>query len=138
MTSAQGSIAARMGTHMPRHQPKTLPVVFRHSTDDALKMAMIPMDCAERLSNGTAEDGDWDTVASRINIGTILARWFYKDEKPAMAEAAYIIAESRTLTPSQHYVIENALRLVNAMEAQTTRRDLAKAITYVFKNAHKD
>lgn len=116
---------------------KPLPIVFRHSTSDALKLAMIPMDCAERLRDGTAEEGDWDTVASRINIGTVLARWWFKDEKDAVAEAADIIAAHKALTPSQYRVVENALRITNAMEGKTTRRDLAKAIKYVFETAAK-
>ena len=113
----------------------TLPIVFRHSASDALKLAIIPMDCAERLRDGTDEVGDWDTVASRINIGTVLARWYYHDERAALADAADIIAAYKTLTPNQHRVVDAALRITNAMEARTTRRDLAKAIKYMFKTA---
>ena len=114
-----------------------LPMVFRHSTSDALKLAIIPMDCAERLRDGTAEDGDWDTVAVRLNIGTVLARWFYHDEREVLAEAVDIIAAYKTLTPNQHRVIDNALRVTNAMEAKTTRRNLDKVISHVFKVAAK-
>lgn len=116
---------------------KQLPLVFRHSVSDSLKMAIVPMDCALRLRDGPVQIGDWDTVASRLNIGTVLARWHFPDAKPELATASDIIAANQTLTQEQHAAVEIALNLVTQMEGKVTRRELSKAILYVFKTAGK-
>lgn len=116
---------------------RPLPIVFRHSVSDSLKMAMIPVDCALRLRDGAVQIGDWDSVASRVNIGTVLARWYFPDAKPAMAEASDIVAENKTFTVEQHAIVETALHMVTDMEGKITRRELSKAILFVFKAAGK-
>lgn len=115
---------------------RPLPIVFRHSVSDSLKLAMIPVDAADRLA-GEPTEGDWDTVASRLNVGCILARWHFPEANEAIEEALNIVANNKTLNTEQHSCVVNMLHLVTQMESKVTRRQLSKAILYVFKNAGK-
>lgn len=118
-----------------------MPITMRFSAEDETKLMLEPIKCAERLRDGTAEEGDWHAVILRLNWGRLLNKAVFNEGESLLAEAqdAMRAIKSRGLqygtwsasTP-EYNTIKTALIICNQMQAKCTRRELRDALQAVY------
>lgn len=118
-----------------------LPINMRFSAEDETKLMLEPVKCAERLRDGTAEEGDWHAVILRLNWGRLLNKSIFNEGEGLLAEAqdAMRSIKARGLqygswsasTPEFNSISE-ALTLCNQMQTMCTRRELRDALQAVY------
>lgn len=118
-----------------------LPINMRFSMQDETKLMLEPVKCAERLRDGTAEEGDWHAVILRLNWARLLnkAHFYEGEELIAEAQDAMRAIKARGLqydswsasTP-EFNAIHDALVICNKMQTMCTRRELRDALQAVY------
>lgn len=64
-----------------------LPINMRFSAEDETKLMLEPIKCAERLRDGSAEEGDWHAVILRLNWGRLLNKAIFNEGESLLSEA---------------------------------------------------
>lgn len=118
-----------------------LPINMRFSAVDETKLMLEPIKCAERLRDGTAEEGDWHAVILRLNWARILNKDNFEqgEEVIAKAQDAMRAIKARGLqygswsasTP-EFNAVHDALVICNQMQTMCTRRELRDALQAVY------
>ncbi|AXF52883.1 MAG: hypothetical protein [Bacteriophage sp.] len=118
-----------------------MPITMRFSAEDETKLMLEPIKCAERLRDGTAEEGDWHAVILRLNWGRLLNKANFNEGESLLAEAqgAMRVIKARGLqygswsasTP-EFNTINTALTICNQMQKKCTRRELRDALQAVY------
>lgn len=124
-------------------KPKTLPIVFRQSADDERLLQAAAHSELAKYRMGTAGEGAWNTIVCRINIGMTLARWHFNEDVVTLCRKgldAMVSVRSRFVEKNQWGMsgdefgrVSSALIFTDDMQLQVTRRQLAEAITHVYK-----
>jgi len=108
--------------YKPKYERGTIPVTIRHDCDNDLMIGP-----HEALATYSCE-GDWHTLASRLNWGAVAAQRF--DGASARLEAARAVvaglrgAVPYSLTAEQRQVLGDALELCDALQLSMTRREI--------------
>lgn len=118
-----------------------LPINMRFSAVDETKLMLEPVKCAERLRDGTADEGDWHAVILRLNWGRLLNKSVFNEGESLLAEAqdAMRAIKARgmasnmwTASTPEFNTISTALTLCNQMQTMCTRRELRDALQAVY------
>ena len=118
-----------------------IPITLRFSPADETKLMLEPIKCAERLRDGTAEEGDWHAVALRLNWARLLNKANFEDGESHFSEAQAAIRAVKdrfdqygtwsTSTPEWE-AVERALTRCNQMQRMCTRRELRDSLEAVY------
>lgn len=118
-----------------------LPINIRFSAQDETRLMQTPIESAERLLAGTADESDWHTTIMRLNWARLLNKANF-DEGESLIEAAQdamraIKARGEkygtwSASTPEHKVINEALVLCNQMQKMCTRRELRDALQAVY------
>lgn len=118
-----------------------LPINMRFSAEDETKLMLEPVKCAERLRDGTADEGDWHAVILRLNWGRLLNKAIFNEGESILSEAQDAMRGIKARgnqysswsasTPEFSRVI-TALTLCNQMQTECTRRELRDALQAVY------
>ena len=118
-----------------------LPINMRFSAEDETKLMLEPIKCAERLRDGTAEEGDWHAVILRLNWGRLLNKAIFNEGEGQLAEAQDAMRaikargiqySSWSASTPEFNSISAALALCNQMQTMCTRRELRDALQAVY------
>jgi hypothetical protein len=123
----------------------TSPLVFRQTEEQERMLQMIPHAALTKMVAQVGDDHAWHTIACRLNIGQTLAhRHFNIEQENEVRKAMKAIAEvmyrydrvkKYGILPEEEERIHNALILIDQMQKNTTRRELAAATIEVFRVA---
>jgi hypothetical protein len=131
--------------YTPRYVP-AVPVLFRFSEENALKLKLIPHQMLEKFRDGTAIEPDWHALASRLNLGNTLAYTHFEGQeaKTAMDEALLALRSvwdrhtrlGKWGTSGEEFrQIGLGLTLTDEMEDNCTRLELDRSMNHVYRNA---
>lgn len=134
--------------HIPRFVP-AVPMHFRHSPDNELKLKLIPHRLLEEFRGGTATEPDWHALAARLNLGNTLAYTHFEgqEEKTAMDSALLALRSvwdrhtrlGKWGTSGEEFAqMGLGLTLTDDMEDDCTRIELDLAMKHVYRNAAVD
>ena len=118
-----------------------LPINMRFSAVDETKLMLEPVKCAERLRDGTAEEGDWHAVILRLNWARLLNKAHFNEGESLIEEAQNAMRTIKARgdeysswsasTPEFNSII-TALGVCNQMQKMCTRRELRDALQAVY------
>jgi hypothetical protein len=131
--------------YTPRYVP-TVPLHFRFTEENALKLKLMPHQFLEKFRDGTAVERDWHAIASRLNLGNTLAYTHFEgqDEKTAMDTALLALRSvwdrhtrlGKWGTSGEEFgQIGLGLTLTDEMQDHCTRRELDASMQHVYRNA---
>lgn len=119
-----------------------LPINIRFSAGHETDLMLVPLQCLERLRDGTADESDWHTTILRLNWARLL-------NKANFTEGEYLIAQAQdamraikargdeygswSASTPENSVIHDALVLCNQMQLQCTRRELRDSLQAVYE-----
>ena len=118
-----------------------LPINMRFSAQDETRLMQTPIESAERLRDGTADEIDWHTVMERLNLARVLNKAnFDQGEQQIEAgqnamraiKARGLQYESWTASTPEFNTISMALVLCNQMQTMCTRRELRDSLQAVY------
>ena len=117
-----------------------LPIIFRQSKSADRTLKTMPHLALSAMRSGKGTFDDWETLATRINIGVVLAARHFKDASEAMQGAVEAIQSAHKrfteakrwgLSGDEFRAIGEALNLADEMQEQCTRRELRDAMLFV-------
>lgn len=132
-----------------KYQPKIaakLPVVYRFSPDAERDLQLAPHAALTNFKQGTVDDQDWHTIASRLNLGSTIAHQVFEgvEARLAMNDAVEAlrsvwVRHEKTgkwgTTGEEYNTIAQGLSLTDEMQSKCTRREMRVAIEHVIENA---
>lgn len=125
---------------MTRHLLRFAPPISNH---DRFKLQFVPHDALERLRTGRYEEGDFDTLACRLNIGVLLCGIHAPEHKSASEAATRALISVRDrrdrtgkwgMAGLELQAIREGLDLMDQLENQLPRHVIFDAFTTVIKN----
>lgn len=123
-----------------------VPMHFRFSKENDMKLKLIPHQFLEKFRDGTAVESDWHALASRLNLGNTLAYTHFEgqEEKTAMDSALLALRsvwDRHTrlgkwgVSGEEFGQIGLGLTLTDDMQDQCTRIELDSAMNHVYRSA---
>ena len=118
-----------------------LPINIRFSAQDETRLMQTPIESAERLLAGTADESDWHTVMERLNWARVLNKANFDQGEQMVEEgqnamraikARGLQYESWTASTPEFNTISVALVLCNQMQTMCTRRELRDSLQAVY------
>lgn len=118
-----------------------LPINIRFSAQDETRLMQTPIESAERLLAGTADESDWHTVMERLNWARVLNKANFDQGEQMVEEgqnamraikARGLHYESWTASTPEFNTISVALVLCNQMQTMCTRRELRDSLQAVY------
>lgn len=118
-----------------------LPINMRFSEKDERQLQLEPMLCAEKMRDGTADEGDWHTVCLRLNWARILNKDNFNEGEKVISDAQDAMRTIKgwgeqynhwVCDPKEFKRIARALALSNDMQKMCTRRELRDALETVY------
>ena len=118
-----------------------LPINIRFSAQDETRLMQTPIESAERLLAGTADESDWHTVMERLNWARVLNKSNFDQGEQMVEEgqnamraikARGLQYESWTASTPEFNTISGALVLCNQMQTMCTRRELRDSLQAVY------
>ena len=125
---------------MTRHLLRFAPPIPAH---DRFKLQFMPHDALERFRLGQYEEGDFDTLACRLNVGLLLCDIKAPDYKPVGEAACRALMSVRDrhkrlgkwgLSGLELQAIRDGLDVMDQLENQLPRHVIFDAFTTVVKN----
>ena len=123
--------------------PKTLPLTIRHNAESETALQLAPHSELMKLREGYGDIGSWHTIVARLNIGLVAANAAGKEDQAkdirigldAMlkVQARFDKSGKWGLSGSDLREIGDALVLTDNLQLSLTRKQLNKAIEYVYK-----
>lgn len=141
MNRAQRRAAKRAKPPRPGAGHQTIPITIRFNPADETRLMQAPIECAERLRDGTAEEGDWHAVTLRLNWARLLNKANFEDGEAYFSEAQAAIRaikerfdqyDTWSMSTPEYDCISRALILCNQMQGMCTRRELRDSIEAVY------
>lgn len=117
----------------PARETGALPILFRFSRNSEINLQIRPHAALQQVSTGCANEKDWDTLSTRVNVGQVLSRQAFPDradvhELMDQAVLAVVSLGKRyravgrmVATGEELTAISEALRLTDEMQKETTR-----------------
>lgn len=118
-----------------------LPVNIRFAAEHDTRLMLVPLQCADRLLAGTADESDWHTTIMRLNWARLLNKANFNEGESLIEQAqdAMRAIKARgekygtwSASTPEHAVIHEALVLCNQMQSMCTRRELRDALQAVY------
>ena len=130
-----------------KYIPKTLPLTIRHSEESETALQLAPHAELMKLREGYGDEGSWNTIVARLNIGLVAANSAGKQDDAkeirigldAMLKVQTRFDKSGKwgLSGSDLKQIGDGLVLTDNLQLSLTRKQFAKAIDYVWQHAAK-
>ena len=118
-----------------------MPINIRFTEHDETKLQLVPQTLLECFRTGSANEGDWHTIALRLNWGRLLAEDHFPDaaQDLEMAQKALCSVKDRHQrtgkwgTSQQEFAaMGQGLTVTDAIQKQCTRRELRDALEAVY------
>ena len=130
-----------------KYIPKTLPLTIRHNEESETALQLAPHAELMKLREGYGDEGSWNTIVARLNIGLVAANDAGKQDDAkeirigldAMLKVQTRFDKSGKwgLSGSDLKQIGDGLVLTDNLQLSLTRKQFAKAIDYVWQHAAK-
>lgn len=130
-----------------KYIPKTLPLTIRHNEESETALQLAPHAELMKLREGYGDEGSWNTIVARLNIGLVAANAAGKQDDAkeirigldAMLKVQTRFDKSGKwgLSGSDLKQIGDGLVLTDNLQLSLTRKQFAKAIDYVWQHAAK-
>lgn len=130
-----------------KYIPKTLPLTIRHSEESETALQLAPHAELMKLREGYGDEGSWNTIVARLNIGLVAANSAGKQDDAkeirigldAMLKVQTRFDKSGKwgLSGSDLKQIGDGLVLTDNLQLSLTRKQFAQAIDYVWQHAAK-
>jgi hypothetical protein len=130
-----------------KYIPKTLPLTIRHNAESETALQLAPHSELMKLREGYGDEGSWNTIVARLNIGVVAAN---ADGRPEEAKQirkgldAMLKVQARFDKSGKWGLSGNDLRdigdglvLTDNLQLSLTRKQFAQAIDYVFQQVAK-
>lgn len=127
--------------------PKTLPLTIRHNAESETALQLAPHAELMKLREGYGDEGSWNTIVARLNIGLVAANAAGKEDQAkdirigldAMlkVQARFDKSGKWGLSGSDLKQIGDGLVLTDNLQLSLTRKQFAQAIDYVWQHAAK-
>ena len=129
------------------YKPKfcVMPITMGIDPDAKRAIAMIPYLELKNLAEGGQDETHWHTIASRLNVGAVLALSHYtQDAQDAMRDALDVLRNiwrrhesvgKWGASKAEIGEINDALVLIDEMDKTTTRREQRAAVMHVWNTA---
>lgn len=123
-----------------------LPTSIRFSPSDETDLQLLPHLDLERFRTGTADSSAWSVLATRVNWGAVLAARHAPEAVERMQNGARALAAvigrhaaigRWGVDGAQFRAIADALDVVDQLQVQLTRRELADALRIVNEATHR-
>ncbi|WP_103018151.1 hypothetical protein [Alicycliphilus denitrificans] len=120
----------------------TLPITIRFGASEETALMQQPIVAAQRLHDGTGNEGDWHAVTLRLNWARLLNKANFENGEAYFAEAqdAMRAVKSRaerygtwSMSTPEHECTNQALVLCNQMQTMCTRRELRASLEAVYQ-----
>ena len=128
-----------------KYIPKTLPLTIRHNEESETALQLAPHAELMKLREGYGDEGSWNTIVARLNIGLVAANSAGKQDDAkeirigldAMLKVQTRFDKSGKwgLSGSDLKQIGDGLVLTDNLQLSLTRKQFAEAIRFVFANA---
>lgn len=128
-----------------KYIPKTIPLTIRHNAETETALQLTPHSELLKLREGYGDEGSWNTIVARLNIGLVAAN---ADGKPDQAKQirvgldAMLKVQTRFdktgkwgVSGSDLREIGDGLVMTDNLQLSLTRKQFAQAIEYVWQNA---
>jgi hypothetical protein len=126
-----------------KYIPKVLPLTIRHNAEAETALQLGPHSELMKLREGYGDEGSWNTIVARLNIGLVAAN---ADGKPEQAKQIRIGLDAMLkvqerfdksgkygLSGQELRNIGDGLVLTDNLQLSLTRKQFAQAIDYVFQ-----
>ena len=129
-----------------RPRPIGIPTSIRFSQADETDLQLLPHLDLERFRTGTADAAGWSVLATRVNWGAVLAARHAPEAVERMQNGvralAAVIGRHAAIgrwgvDGGQFRAIADALDVVDQLQVQLTRRELADALHVVNSTTHR-
>lgn len=124
-----------------KYKPLILPMTFRHSAESDTGMQIVPHMELMKMREGCGDEGGWHTLVCRLNIG-VIAAWQNEiannDIKRGLdaminVKKRYEKSGKWGLSGDDLRDVGDALVITDNLQLSLTRKQLNKAIDYVYK-----
>lgn len=130
-----------------KYVPKGLPLTIRHNEEAETALQLAPHAELMKLREGYGDEGSWNTIVARLNIGLVAANNVDKQDQAkeirigldAMlkVQARYDKTKKWGLSGNDLREVGDALVLTDNLQLSLTRKQFAQAIDYVWQHAAK-
>ena len=130
-----------------KYIPKTLPLTIRHNEESETALQLAPHAELMKLREGYGDEGSWNTIVARLNIGLVAANDAGKQDDAkeirigldAMLKVQTRFDKSGKwgLSGSDLKQVGDGLVLTDNLQLSLTRKQFAQAIDYVWQHAAK-
>jgi len=130
-----------------KYIPKTLPLTIRHNAESETAMQLAPHSELMKLREGYGDEGSWNTIVARLNIGLVAANTAGKADDAKQIRIgldAMLKVQTRFdksgkwgLSGSDLREVGDGLVLTDNLQLSLTRKQFAQAIDYVYQYATK-
>lgn len=130
-----------------KYIPKTLPLTIRHNEESETALQLAPHAELMKLREGYGDEGSWNTIVARLNIGLVAANAAGKEDQAKEIRIgldAMLKVQARKdktgkwgLSGSDLKQVGDGLVLTDNLQLSLTRRQFAQAIDYVWQYAAK-
>jgi len=130
-----------------KYIPRMLPMTIRHNDEAERSLQLTPHSELLKLREGYGDEGSWNTIVARLNVGLVAAN---ADGKPDQAKQirvgldAMLKVQARFdktgkwgLSGSDLKEVGDGLVLTDNLQLSLTRKQFAQAINYVFQQVAK-
>lgn len=129
-----------------KYRPKVarvLPINIRFSAIHERTLQLIPHEELEKVRHGTSDESSMHTIVARLNLGYVLAgEYFEQGQQRDVMEKALVAAKAmrerfyRTSkvgsTGDEFFAIGDGLNLTDEMQTRCSRRELDRAMRFVY------
>jgi len=129
--------------HIPRRN--ILPMTIRHNSQSEQTLQLVPHTELMKFREGIGDEIGWNTITARLNVGLVAAyQSDYDPEYLLLMDSLKAIVNVRErflntgrwgLSGDDLKSIGDGLVATDNLQLSITRKQLSKAIDYVFKNA---
>lgn len=144
--SQRRALAKAKPPKLQRRLMRTLPINMRFNAETERKLQMVPHAELEKVRLGISNEESMHTIIARLNLGYVLAGEFFEGgEQREVMEKSLVAVRSmkerfaRTgkvgATGDEFFAIGDGLNMTDEMQKHCTRRELDKAMTFVFETA---
>ena len=130
--------------YRPKCSPGTLPMAFRHSSQDDLALQLVPHSELEKLRDGSADEYTANTLAFRLNWGYVMAGEIF-DAPEVRADMEQALSAIRSVkdrrertgkwgaSGAEFFEMGRGLNHTDEMQKAATRREQLEALRIVNK-----
>jgi hypothetical protein len=130
-----------------KYVPKTIPLTIRHGKEVETSLQLAPHAELMKLREGYGDEGSWNTIVARLNIGLVAANAAGKEDQAKEIRIgldAMLKVDERHkksgkwgLSGSDLKQVGDGLVLTDNLQLSLTRKQFAQAIDYVWQHAAK-